>query len=101
MSKSKLMPREIERKAPPLGATENERDPVAVAKFFTPDSTWSWYMTEYDPTTREAFGLVHGLCEELGYFNLDELEAIRGPKGLPIERDLYWKPRKISEVKWS
>ena len=97
----KLITKAIEKVAPPLGATENDRDPLAVAKLFTPDSCWTWYLTEYDPKTREAFGLVHGEVEELGYFNLDELSAIRGPKGLPIERDIYWKPRKLSEVKWS
>ncbi|MCL6481523.1 MAG: DUF2958 domain-containing protein [Firmicutes bacterium] len=36
---------------------------------------------------------------ELGYFSLDELESIRGPLGLKVERDLYWKPVPLSKVK--
>jgi hypothetical protein len=35
---------------------------------------------------------------ELGYFSLDELESVRGPFGLKIERDLYWKPKTLREV---
>jgi len=96
-----LIPKAIERQAPPIGATSDVRDPVAFCKLYMPDSHWTWYMTEYDPATREAFGLVHGEFEELGYFSLDELSDIRGPMGLTIQRDLYWKPRKLSEVKWS
>jgi hypothetical protein len=36
---------------------------------------------------------------EIGYFSLSELEKIRGPLGLKVERDLYWKPKPLSEVK--
>lgn len=101
MRTKRLMTKELARKVPPLGATEDERDPIAFCKLFTPGSDWSWYLTEYDPETREAFGLVHGDYEEIGYFNLDELESLCGPNGQRIERDVEWKPRRISEVKWS
>ena len=37
----------------------------------------------------QFFGLVDGLEAELGYFWLSELTGVRGPLGLPIERDLY------------
>ena len=73
-------------------------DAVAQVKFFTPDSTWTWFATEYDPEERRFFGLVHGLEEELGYFSLDELEGARGPMGLPIERDLWFQPKPLKEV---
>jgi len=97
----KLITKKTAQTIPALGATEHDKDPIAHVKLFTPDSSWTWYLTEYDPDNREAFGLVQGLEEELGYFNLDELSAIRGPLGLPIERDMFWKPRKLSEVKRS
>ena len=44
------------------------------------------------------FGLVCGLENELGYFSLRELEALCGPGGIPIERDLYWKPCTLAEL---
>jgi Protein of unknown function (DUF2958) len=71
------------------------------AKFFTPDSRWTWYVTEYDATERVCFGLVDGFEQELGYFELEELEAVRGPLGLRIERDLWWTPAPLSAVRAS
>ena len=68
-------------------------------KFFTPDSSWTWYLTEYDPEERLAFGLVIGHERELGYFSFTELEQLRGPMGLPVERDLQFKPTPLSECK--
>jgi hypothetical protein len=42
--------------------------------------------------------LVDGFEKELGYFNLSELEEVTGPMGLPIERDLYFKPTPLEEI---
>ena len=92
-----LLPDEIAASLPPLYATQNESDPIARVKWFTPDSSWTWYVCEYDPTERLCFGLVIGHERELGYFSLDELLAVRGPLGLRIERDLYWEPRPTSQ----
>ncbi|MEN5407683.1 DUF2958 domain-containing protein, partial [Aliarcobacter butzleri] len=39
------------------------------------------------------------LERELGYFSLDELESVRGLFGLKVERDLSFKPTKLSKVK--
>ena len=44
------------------------------------------------------FGYVLGLETEWGYFVLSELESVRGPGGLNIERDLHFDPRPFSEV---
>ncbi|MDP2661307.1 MAG: DUF2958 domain-containing protein [Dehalococcoidia bacterium] len=70
---------------------------VALVKLFAPDGGWRWYIAAYDPLTRTAYGLVHGQEDEYGYFFMEELVAFRGRFGLPIERDLYWKPRPLSE----
>ena len=72
----------------------------AIVKFkcFTPWSNWTWYATEFDGESR-CFGLVDGHERELGYFDLDELEAIRGRWGLRIERDLHWRPKTIADVR--
>lgn len=65
-------------------------DPVV--KLFTPDAAATWLLTELDAEAAEdiAFGLCDlGIgCPELGYVSLAELRALRGPKGLPVERDL-------------
>ena len=95
----KLLSKVIEKSLPSLGSQDGlGMDAVAQVKFFTPDSTWTWFATEYDPEERRFFGLVHGLEEELGYFSLDELEGARGPMGLPIERDLWFQPKPLKAV---
>ena len=44
------------------------------------------------------FGLVSGFEIELGYFSLSELDSVRGPMGLPIERDLHYVPKTLQEL---
>ena len=96
----KLLTKEI-KKLPPLCATEkiDAPDKVIRVKFFTPWTDWIWYGVEYDPKEKRFFGLVYGHEKEWGYFSLDELEEIRGPAGLRIERDLYFKPKRVSELR--
>lgn len=84
---------------PELYAQEDKGyDATAHVKFFTPWSNWTWYATELDPETGRFFGLVQGHEEELGYFMLSELEEIKGPFGLGIERDRYFDPKALREV---
>jgi hypothetical protein len=94
-----LMPDWFVVRMPPLYSQEGTDDPIVQAKFFTPDSSWTWYVVEYYPAERLCFGLVDGFERELGYFSVDELESVRGPLGLRIERDLYWKPCLLSQVR--
>lgn len=96
---SNLLPESVAATLPRLYATENDEDPIVRVKFFTPDSSWTWYVTEFDPNERLCFGLVDGLECELGYFSLDELESAKGPLGLPIERDLHWTPKPLSKCR--
>jgi hypothetical protein len=93
-----LMPAELAAVIPRLYATEGQQDATVHLKWFTPDSSWTWYVLEFDPVERLCFGLVVGHERELGYFSLDELKSLRGPLGLPIERDLYWTPCPLSKV---
>lgn len=95
-----LLTKELRQQLPPLYAQEAEDDPVVHAKFFTPDSQWTWYVTEGSPEGDDfrLFGYVRGLESEWGYFLLSELEQARGPLGLPVERDLYFRPGRFTAV---
>jgi Protein of unknown function (DUF2958) len=93
-----LLPEELKKKLPPLYATEQDKDPIVWVKFFTPWTNWTWYVTEYDGDDT-FFGWVEGYEHEFGYFSLSELENVKGPWGLKIERDLYFTPCRLSEVK--
>jgi len=95
----KLLTEELRKKLPPLYSQEHIEDPIAVVKFFHPLSTYTWFATEFDGTDL-FFGLVIGHEPELGYFSLSELESIGNDgKLLPVERDLYWDPRPLSQCK--
>ena len=93
-----LLPGELRERIPALYATEHLDDPIVHAKLFTPWTSWTWFVTEFDGE-ETCFGLVSGLEVELGYFNLAELEATQGPGGIRIERDLHFKPKPLSEVR--
>ena len=91
---------EILASLPKLYATEDVplADKVAVCKFFDPCGSYTLYAVEYDGRDT-FFGWVDGCPEpELGYFSLSEMESVRGPLGIGIERDLHFKPAKLAEV---
>jgi len=103
----KLLTDEMRKKLPPLYAQESKGGKAVVhMKLFTPDSSFTWYITEGSPIKDESgkevdfhfFGLVDGHDKELGYVALSELESVRGPLGLPIERDLWWEPKTLEEI---
>ena len=94
----KLLTKAIRKRLPPLYAQEKlSGKAVAHLKLFTPDSSWTFYATEFDGKDL-FFGLVEGHDKELGYFSLAELQKVTGPLGLPIERDLYWQPKQLDEI---
>lgn len=94
-----LIPQEILNNIPALYATEEQKNPLVVAKLFTPDSNWTWYVLEYDPEEQLCFGLVDGHAQELGYFSLTELEELTGPMGLHVERDIHFKSTPLDVIK--
>jgi hypothetical protein len=97
----KLLPEELRAQLPPLYAQEKIKDPIVHLKFFTPWAGWTWFITEGSPEDDDFifFGYVIGQFKEWGYSSLNELESIRGPGGLTIERDLHFKPKPVSEIK--
>jgi DUF2958 family protein len=95
-----LLPDELRMRLPPLYSQENATDPIVHVKYFTPDSSWTWYATEGSAEGDDFvfFGYVVGLESEWGYFSLHELRSAQGPLGLPIERDLYFTPKPVSQI---
>ena len=70
-------------------------DFIPVVKLFTPDAACTWLKTEIDSDDHD---IAFGLCDlgmgfpELGSVRISELESIRGKLGLPVERDLHFRP---------
>lgn len=101
-----LLPQEIKNKLPALYSQEKESDPIVHVKYFDPTGSWTWYATEGEEMEDGDFlffGLVVGFESEIGYFTLNQLKTAKerctGLQRLPIERDLYFKPCRLSEVK--
>lgn len=93
----RLITKEIEKTLPPLYSCEQDPNPLLRVKIFAPFNNWEWYILEYDPETRECFGLVNGFDQELGYFSLDELESIN-IHGMKLERDRYFIPCNLKTI---
>ena len=95
----KILTKELLKKLPNIGDNEkNNKEHIAHVKLFG-GSSWSWYITEYDPIKKLCFGLVDGFEKELGYFSLDELLSLKFPPlGLPIERYLCFESTPIKEL---
>jgi hypothetical protein len=96
----KLLTDELRVRLPALYSQEAETDPVVYAKFFLPGTGWTWYATEGSQQEDDYlfFGFVVGLESEFGYFVLSELESVRTPLGLAVERDLAFHEGRLTDV---
>jgi len=73
----------------PLYSQDGIKDPLVIAKFFVWNITW--YLTEYDKKSKNAFWYVTGLHEdEFWYIHVWELENIKINNIWEVERDLYF-----------
>lgn len=104
-----LLTEELKKQIPAIYSQEKKKDPTVICKFFDPTSSWRWYVLEGEEVESEDggdflfFGFIFGFVPELGYFTLKQLQTAKngltGLEALPIERDLYFTPCKLSEVK--
>jgi|ERR1051326_5036296 hypothetical protein len=95
-----LLTDDLRSRLPGLYAQEAEADPVVHAKFFLPGTGWRWYVTEGAAQDDDYlfFGYVVGLESEFGYFLLSELEGVKSPLGLSVERDLSFREGRFTDV---
>lgn len=95
----KLMTKELEKRFNQVGDQSEVENPTFIAKYFNPCGSQSWYASEYDPETKIFYGYVTGMyVDEFGTFSLTELENLKLPFGLKIERDLYFKEMTFDEL---
>jgi hypothetical protein len=76
-------------------AGHSDIDFKPVVKLFTPDAQCTWLLTELG-----LDDIAFGLCDlgmgtpELGFVSMREIRELRGPLGLPVERDLHFDANK-------
>ena len=91
----KLLTKEIEARLAANGK-DPDGDHEPVVKLFTPDAGATWLLHSMDD---EDPDILWGLADlgmgypEYGPVRRSELESIRGPMNLPVERDLYFEAR--------
>jgi hypothetical protein len=97
----KLITNEIKKRFKAVGSQENEEDPIVIAKFFSPVGCATWLATEYNEEDKICFGVASLFPGEweFGYFSIKELEEVKLPLGLKVERDLYAKEERLSFYK--
>ena len=94
-----LLTEKIKKRIPALYSRESDTDMRFVCKFFDPCGSWTWYVLEGEELENgdwRLYGLVDGLEKEWGYFMLSDLEKVRGPLGLGIERDVYFENEEVA-----
>mgnify|MGYP001981523446 CR=1 FL=1 len=93
--KMKLLTKALEKK---LLDNATKKDGVAYVKWFNPTGIGTWYVSEMDKN-----GVCYGLAcmheKEFGYFAKGELEALKLPFGLGIERDTWFDPTPLEKCK--
>ena len=101
----KLITKEIERKFEkyPIYSQDGKGlEADVVVKFFNPCGVGTWLVVEADKLENGDYELFC-YCElgqdwEWGYVLLSQLENIKLPFGLRIERDLYCKNKKVKDL---
>ncbi len=72
-------------------------DFMPVVKLFLPDGAATWLLTEISD---EDGDLAYGLCDlglgspEIGQVSLSEIDAIRSPNGLRVEKDKSFRAKR-------
>lgn len=94
----KLITKEIEERLNKYPYRSQEKTPLmeqkVICKFFNPCGVGTWIILEKVEECEDGDIILWGLGElgfgyELGMVSLRELESIKLPFGLTIERDLY------------
>jgi hypothetical protein len=84
----KLLTEKIKKKAKEqyqYGSDIDKQD--VVAKFFNPMGVGTWYLLNMDKDEDYAWGIVDWMGLEMGSFSMKELQSIKLPLGLTIERE--------------
>ena len=100
----KLITKKIENelaKYPLYSQDGKGKEAVAICKFFLQGFTWYVLEAQKNDNDYEFFGIVDGLEKEYSYFSLSQLQSLRGRWGLTVERDMYFKPTQVKDIRFN
>ena len=93
-----LLTQEDKRQVPRLEMTMGSLDPMVRVLFHMPMLDWTWYVIEYNGKN-EVFALEERERTKWGFYNLDELQDLRGPFGLRVQRAQKYLPMPLSQAR--
>ena len=94
-----LLPLVLRKRIPKLYSQEGKKNPIVYAKFFSPYSQYTLYITEFDGKDTLYGYAFTGQGSEWGYSSFKEL-VNANRRGLPlIERDKYFSLKNASKIK--
>jgi Protein of unknown function (DUF2958) len=97
----------IRRTLPPLDFEVDPETAIAIVKFFAPVGAATWWVINGGPGKHfghdddfvmNAVVSWDGQTYGIGPISQRELEGIKLPRGLHIERDVNWQPRPVKEI---
>ncbi len=103
----RLLPYAIRENLPILGSQRKLGGRAkALVKWFTPDGSLAYYITEGSarrtPDGKAVdyllYGLVVGRDRRFDYFWLSDLMRYHSPRGMRVERDPRWRPKRLDKI---
>lgn len=97
-----LLTKAIKKQLPKLYTTENTPifEKRIICKFFNPIGAGTWFIFEGEEVEDDflLFGICHLHTWECGYISLNELQELKLPLGLSIERDIHFESELVSKI---
>jgi hypothetical protein len=103
----RLLPYAIRENLPILGSQRRLGGRAkALVRWFTRDGSLAYYITEGSarrtPDGKAVdyllYGLVVGRDRRFDYFWLSDLMRYHSPRGMRVERDPRWRPKRLDEI---
>ena len=95
----KLLTADLKKKFAKTGSQQGVEDPKIIARYFFSGCNWAFYATEFDHSTNVFTGIFRYLETEWGTIDLHHLESLKGPFGVKVERDKFFKSVRVSEIR--
>lgn len=94
-----FLPEELKKQLPPILTMTIADDPLVICKFVCPEFRRQWYGIKFDGHNT-FFGWVNDeYYASFDFFSITELQAAHLVLGCPIELDLSFQPRRLSQVR--
>ena len=93
-----LITEDMKGQIPRLEMAPDSLDPMVGVLFHMPMLDWAWYVLEFDGKD-EVFALEERERAKWGFFSLEELQKLRGPFGVRVQRAQQYRPMRLSEAR--